>query len=195
MARIWDQDGQKDIDLVEYLNETGASGLTLISRQVLAASASTVTFSAVPQTFENLILEIVARIDEAVANDSITLRFNGDSGASYDFEEIFAKGSTVGGFGALAATSATVGFVPGSSAPANQPSFTRIKVGSYARTVFNKVTNSQSSLFDGAGASTNCWSFSVAGNWRSTAAINEITLSPGGGNFVTGSVFSVYGEL
>lgn len=168
---------------------TGA--LSLISRQVLAAPAATVTFSAIPSTYENLVLEIMATLSDANGVDRLLLTFNGDAGLHYTWQEVFTNGAAVTAAGAGGAVaSGRCGLLPDSTGLTG--GISRIHIPAYARTVFNKTWRG---IAHAAGSLASAFQYDVGGLWNSTAAINSIALADGGGgNFITGSVFSLYGE-
>lgn len=176
-------------------NQSGGGGtLSLISRQLLAAPAASVTFSSIPQTYENLVLEIIAACSDATAGIDLHAQFNGDTGANYDWAGSYASGAGGGQEGQVAATSMKIGYGVGTTAPANQAALTHIRINGYARTTFLKTAIAQADSVQGA-TTTTTFMESLMGNWRSTAAINRITFTDAsGGNFIAGSVFSLYGE-
>jgi hypothetical protein len=54
-----------------------------IAKQVLATAASSVTFSGIPQTFDDLIVRISAHSTDSNTVDNLVIRWNNDSGNNY----------------------------------------------------------------------------------------------------------------
>lgn len=169
----------------------GSGGLTLISRQVLAAASATVTFNAIPATYENLIVEVMASLSDANQVDRLLLTFNGDAGLHYTWQEVFTNGAAVTAAGAGGAVaSGRCGLLSDNTGLAG--SMSRIHIPGYARTVMNK---SWRSIALAAASLASAFQYDVGGLWNNTAAINSVTFADGGGgNFIIGSVFSLYGE-
>lgn len=174
-------------------SQSGSSGaVTLISRTVVGAGgAANVDLTGIPATFENLEVVVVARDDAVVTNHSLLVRLNNDSGANYNWQR---SGSFDGNNGnnseGVGQTSATVGDVLGASAPAGAASTTRMILAGYARTVFNKTIQAFSGGHYGVGQSL---FYQMFNEWASTAAVNRITITPTSGNFVQGTVVTLFG--
>lgn len=170
----------------------GSGALTLISSQTLGAPAATVTFSAIPGTYNNLFIYLNGRCSSAVTADDVTMTFNSDSAAHYTRSYY---GANSGGTG-IAGQSTNVTPLPISdvacaNATAGAAGGGTISIMNYAGTTFWKEYIGQ-------------WIFMTAGNgqtaasagafWQSTAAITQIDLKlAGGGNFIAGSTFQLYG--
>lgn len=170
----------------------GSSGaLTLIQRQVLSVAAATVTFSSIPQTYENLVLEIMGSASDASNSVNANVQFNGDTTGTNYINANIQGGSTApaAGSGSGAITGAVL---PGTSnALTNGAGSGRLTIPDYARTTFIKTCTSTTSLVISSAALA-IYAVSV---WKSTAAITSLSITDsGGGNFIAGSVFSLYGE-
>lgn len=171
-------------------------GITMevISRTVLGSAAASVDITSIPATYEALILDITGRGDTAAAAVAIGVRFNGDTGANYDSQQVYALGTaTVGAAGIAGATSMGVGSLTAASATANNPGLTSLRIPGYARTVFFKALAGWNGRHEGTAAGS-IVAASLYGQWRSTAAINQITVIAGAGNFATGTVVTLYGQ-
>lgn len=69
--------------------------MDLIERVTLSASAASITFSNIPQTYQNLQLRIVGRTSRTGANgDYMLIRFNNITSASYAYHLLYGNGST-----------------------------------------------------------------------------------------------------
>lgn len=177
------------------MGSSGASGggaLVQISRQVLTVAAANITFSAIPQGYENLVLRMVAASSAAAYTDTLNINFNGDSGTNYLWEEITAIGSTAAAASSGVAVAIRLGSIPGASAGAGVVGAVSATVPGYARTNINKTILSTSGGIEAA-AGVQEWA-SAVGQWSSTAAISSIVVQVGFGNLVAGTVATLYGE-
>ena len=166
--------------------------MVLISKQVLGASAPSVTFSSIPQVFNHLRVTYVGRSDFAGTVTNIRMTFNGDTGANYDQCIVDGVNSAT-----TAATSNGItsfqfaGLLVGTSI-ATFPSSGLYDILNYTNTTFYKTATGQSDTASTSPASTYTRNF--YGNWRSTAAITSVSLlAQTGDNLTTGSIFYLYG--
>ena len=171
------------------------STLVKIDDQLLASTASSITFvNPLPTGFRHLLIEWYARGDTAAASASILMRFNNDSTANYDTEVMKCSGASVSASESLGATSMTItDNMPAASATANYFGSGEVKVKHYGGTVGDKlcIGLSVTSL---SNATNNQSLENWLGKWRTTAtAITRIDLLPSAGNFVSGSLFTLYG--
>jgi hypothetical protein len=165
------------------------STYTPIATQTLVSTTASVTFSSIPSTYTDLIL--VTNSANNDGSNSLYFRFNGDTGSNYSANYLYGDGSTVGfgggtgsgPFGLMAyyATPSTV--VGGSNSIFNVMNYSNTTT---FKTAFGRA-NAIGSFYPGAEMLVN--------TWRSTAAINSITIlfSAGGVTFSPGSTFTLYG--
>lgn len=166
-----------------------AATYTLISSNVLSSSAASVTFSAIPSTYTDLVVRWSARSDAADVNDYFSLRVNGITTSVYSLTNLTGDGSTAGSTN-LSSTSARAYGCAGGNATANTFGSGELYIPSY--------TASQNKPLGGYGANeTNASSVfmgAVANLYRQTTAISSITLTIlVGSNIVSGSSFYLYG--
>lgn len=153
----------------------------LISEQVLASAASSVTFTSIPQTYKDIVLEMVP-IKSTTGGGTIRIQFNGDTGASYSTTNLYQENNTINTFRAASNTFIHGGFWNG-SANGNTASFS---VMSYSNTSVHKTTLMRS------GNAVSIVGMNV-GLWRSTAAVTSMLVYNDNGNFSAGSTFRLYG--
>jgi hypothetical protein len=161
-----------------------APGMVLIQKQALVAPAATVTFSAIPQTYTNLLL-VSSGTNDTGTSQNLSIEFNGDTTqADYSYSYILNNGTVSGGFsystpGVLLGISINVG---GSNS--------RSMITNYSSTTVNKVVES---TFMCINPGTAALSGTSGGMWNSNAAITSIVAALASGNFAAGTVFSLYG--
>ena len=171
-----------------------ASTYTLITSQTLASSAASVTFSAIPGTFTDLVLKVSARTDNSGARDYFIVNFNGDSATNYSETVLYTNNGTSARSTASSSSTALgsgYAFVDGNGATANTFSNLEMYMPSYTA-----ARNKPSSTFASAenNSSSSVWLSANANLYRSTSAISSMAFTPyTGGNFLTGSSFYLYG--
>jgi hypothetical protein len=165
-----------------------ANTYQLISSNVLSSAAATVTFSAIPATYTDLILRMSARRDVAAASGAFRMRFNGLTTTIYSFTDLTGSGSAA----ASARASSSAFDEPetvGDTATSNTFSSHEFYIPSYTAS-----QNKPMSATSVAENNTTAAEMSVAAYLlSSTAAINEILIYPPSGNFMIGSSFYLYG--
>lgn len=168
------------------------SPVVLFDRVVVpGGGAASITFSAIPSTHENLRLTLMGRTTQAATSTLITLTFNGDGGANYDYQQVFGVGVAEDANSGAAATSLPCGTLSGSTAPAGVASQSILEINGYARSIFQKAITMLYGTKVGIAAANS--SVVLQGWWRNTAVISSIVLTPASGNFAEGTVASLYG--
>lgn len=165
-----------------------ANTYTLISSNVLSSLASSVTFSAIPSTYKDLVIRITARANTLSAVDTVLgLSFNGSTTSR--------SSTTLNGSGSAASsTRSTTGFnmveMTANTATANTFGSSEVYIPNYAGSA-----NKCFSAFGVAETNATAVTMGVQGLlWSNTAAITSITIDTDGvGNFAIGSSFYLYG--
>jgi predicted ribonuclease toxin of YeeF-YezG toxin-antitoxin module len=159
---------------------------TLISSQTLGSSASSVTFSSLPQTYTDLVLVISAA---ASAQKDIDLRFNSDTAGNYSNTWIAGNGTSTH-TGRTTSTSSLYITYYGGVVTTLGNSLHMVYLQDYANSTTYKTVLSRASS---AGAGVDA----VVGQWRNTAAITNIQIGPnmqqGVNTWSSGSSFKLYG--
>lgn len=161
------------------------STYTLISSNVLSSSAASVTFSAIPATYTDLVLRISARGDNA-GNANLAISYNGAT-TSFSYTRLTGDGSTAASF---RSTNNFVGLVDSAANTANTFGSAEIYIPSYAAT-----QNKPASIFVAQEDNSSTATIAAIANLRSnTAAITSITIAEySANNWVSGSSFYLYG--
>lgn len=169
------------------------NGFVSIASVVGDGSSSTITFSSIPSTYQHLQLRFQGRIALAGGGSvyNANIRFNGDSGTNYTWHAIRGTGSAVAAYGSTGQGFANVDSVfPDANVSASTFAPAIVDIHNYTSTTQNKVLRA----FSGYETNTagNVWLTSSV--WLNTNAITSITITNNASsNFVTGSVFSLYG--
>jgi hypothetical protein len=167
------------------------STYTLIEAQTLASSAASVTFSAIPATYTDLVLKMTTRMATGTFGE-FSVQFNSDSSALYSDTILYGSGSATGSYNNSGSTSLNgILNTEGTSQTANTFSNNELYIPSY--------TVSQSKPVSAVSATENnattAYISANAGLYRSNTAISSITLidNINSRSFAAGSSFYLYG--
>jgi hypothetical protein len=164
------------------------------SYTVSGSTEASISFSSIPQTYTDLVVEYFARINEG-SRDYTVLYVNGDTTqanysyawmAHYDGSSTTQnKGTSSNGmFGACSAYS------PSGATPANAIGVGEFYLPNYALTDRYKSGGVRGWA---TGNSVNYMVTQFAGLWKSNSAITSLTLKPSTGSWVQNSSFRLYG--
>jgi len=162
-----------------------------IAETTLVASAASIDFTSIAADWSHLLLVGYLRTDSAFPD--LRCRFNGDTGANYDYQRILADNASISTAGSAGATAATFSdTLCGSDAVANVFSPAILWIPHYANATNHKSGLGWSSRKT-ANTSAGMAEALTAIFWRSGAAINQVTVLPNSGNFVSGCRVTLYG--
>jgi hypothetical protein len=162
---------------------------TLISSNVLSSTAASVTFSAIPATYTDLVVRCSVRTSYAGTEDYILVRVNGITSSVYSATNLNGTGTTVN---SDRLTSATYTYFLSDAANNTANTFcnTEIYFPSYLASqnkpfsIFSVEENNSSGTVMSA----------TAGLYGQTTAISSISFTPfTGPNISIGSSFYLYG--
>lgn len=145
------------------------------------SGTQTVTFSSIPSTYTDLVIVVNATMS---ADSNVYMTFNGDTGSNYSITNMYGNNT-----GALSTrqTSQTQFLMSLSSFFQNGVVGNMIvNINNYANTSTYKTTLSR---FNNQGVAVQA----AVGLWRSTSAINSISIYSNQGNWSSGSTFTLYG--
>ena len=161
---------------------------TLIESQVLGSSAASVTFSAIPATYTDLVLRASARGDTAGVIMNVNLQFNGVSGTSYSYTHLQGSGSAASSGRDSSQPSSYVGYVDSATATSNTFGSLEVYIPSYTASQSKPV----STISHQEDNNTLGFVRAYATLFSNSAAISSITLTTPS-NFVANSSFYLYG--
>lgn len=153
-----------------------------IATTTLGSAASSYTFSSISGAYTDLVL--VASTQATTSGQGQIIQLNSDTGSNYSATIVRGYGST--------ADSARVSNVTGAllSNTAEPPT------ASFGTYIANFQNYSNSTTYKTILCRANNASIAtdaIVNLWRSTSAITSIKISISGGNFATGSTFTLYG--
>ena len=155
------------------------STYTLISSNVLTSDTASVTFSAIPSTYTDLVFRFSVRSTWALQFIATFVQFNGSGAANYSDTNLQGNGSAAASNRATGNGYLRIGNEPGSSATSNTFSSHELYIPNYTSSQ-NKVASCFSIAEDN---SSTAYVHANALLWRVTDAINSITISDDAGSF------------
>ena len=161
---------------------------TPIATNTLGSAAASLTFSSIAGTYTDLVLVMSARTDNTGTGATYCVRYNSDSSAIYSLTALEGNGSTAISERYTGVSYAESGRLNTSSSSNTTPNLSIVNIMNYANTTTYKTALTRSS------ASNETYAVDAEVTlWRSTAAISSLYIYPSSGNFVAGSIFSLYG--
>jgi hypothetical protein len=160
--------------------------MKLIESKTLGSDTASLSFTSIPQTYDDLVLVFSFRSNRASFLDIILATFNGDSsGRSYRTLE-----GTGSGVSSFTSSAIMAGAATGVSATSNTFSNCQFYIPNY------RSSNAKSASTDAVSEnnSSSAIQYITASLWTGTAAITSIELSPATGTLlIAGSSASLYG--
>jgi hypothetical protein len=160
--------------------------MKLIESKTLGSDTASLSFTSIPDTFDDLVILFSFRSNRATFLDIVQATFNGDtSGRSYRTLE--GTGSAVSSF---TASAIMAGAATGASATSNTFSNCQFYIPNY------KSSNAKSASTDAVSENnaTSAIQYITASLWTGTAAITSIELTPATGTLlIAGSSATLYG--
>lgn len=166
---------------------------TLISSNQLTTNTASVTFSAIPATYTDLLLKISARASGSGTLAALAIKFNGSTTSIYSNTALFAYSTAAtSSRNSNAVSIPAIDNIEDGGGTANSFSSNELYIPSYTvsqnkpTSLFSVVENNTVNNFE--------WLvYGGAGLYRDTAAISSIALTTSAGDFVSGSSFYLYG--
>ena len=155
-----------------------ASTYEPIATTTLSSNQASVSFSSISNSYTDLVL--VANGALSAAYDSIELRLNGDTGTNYSRTFLSGNGTSASSGNSTNTSSLALGLM------GTENSTDIFHINNYSNTSTYKTVISR------ANTASNTVRAGV-GTWRSTSAINQVTVIATSGNFISGSTFTLYG--
>ncbi len=143
----------------------------------------------IPPGYGGLLINYFARGSVAALDDVGLVRFNGDSGANYNWRKILLENATVTGQSQTGQTSFEA-LWPAANSTANIFGGGLMTVLGYASGVFPAVFQHGGGL---ANSTTQTYMDLYEGWYASTTAIHQVSIAPSSGNLIAGSRLIVYG--
>lgn len=167
-----------------------AGAMTAIASTTLGSNTSTITFSSIPATYDDLMLVCYARSSAIATSRGMRIRLNNDTGTNYSGTFLIGDGASATSSRATTADQIFAGNIPAASSTANIFGTLQLNLISYKNSSYNKTALIRNAMdLNGSGAT-----YLNVGLFSSTAAISRIDLYlDSASDFISGSVFALYG--
>jgi hypothetical protein len=160
----------------------GSTYTPIATTSIGNTTTATYTFSSIPSTYTDLILVQSIGNNSGSGASGVRIQYNGDTGSNYSWTYLVGTGSSAVSGRNSNATYYDIGIENDTTNFA----VVTTQIMNYANTTTYKTAISRGSASTRE-VSTN------ASLWRSTSAINSITITKADGNFKQGSTFTLYG--
>ena len=157
-----------------------------IATTTLSSATNTISFGSIPTTYTDLKLVLVATT--STSNQAIYLRVNADSGTNYSYTYVGGNGTAASSSRQTSVTNIDPTQLAGSSTTV--PQMWDFDIFSYAGSTNKTVLYTHTADLNGSGATEK-----GVGLWRSTTAINAVSLTTSSGNMNIGTTATLYGIL
>ena len=165
----------------------------LIASNTLSSSAASVTFSAIPSTYTDLVLKFSARASGSGSLAGLAIKFNGSTTNIYSNTNLFAYSSSgTSDRTSNASNIPQMDNITDGGGTANTFSSNELYIPNYTAAI-NKPTSLSSVVEKNTSSNFEWLVYTGAGLYRDTTAISSIALTTNAGSFVSGSTFWLYG--
>jgi hypothetical protein len=151
-----------------------------IATTTVSSASATVTLSSISGSYTDLILIVQGTLSSG-GTGSINIRVNGDTGSNYSATQLDGNGSSAASYRETSQTSANLGILSGASECNSIFHFQNYANNTTYKTMLARGNN-------GAG-----YVRAAVGLWRSTAAINSISIFNPATTYAVGTTLSLYG--
>jgi len=165
---------------------------SIATTTVGAGGAASITFSSIPSTYTHLQVRGICRSTAAQSFFGLRLRVgNGsvDTGSNYSTHLLYGDGSSAISQGYASTSETYMGTGPAANDTANTFGVAVFDFLEYANTNIYKTVR----VLEGVDTNGAGYVHLNSAGWRSTSAINTVSLYPSGGNFAQYSSFALYG--
>lgn len=162
-----------------------------LATTTLSGSATSVTFSGIPQNFSHLQIRMITRTDRGATLDAMNLAINSDTGSNYSFHSVYGTGTAAPYAEATSGTTAIKFYrAAGGSAASNIFGTTIIDILDYSNLSKNKTVRYLGGVDQNGSGEIEFGS----GCWYNRSVVSSLTFTPFvGTNFVVNSQFALYG--
>lgn len=169
------------------------SSRILIASNTLTSSAASVTFSAIPGTYTDLILKYSMRTDSSSYLQWLNLRFNGDSGSATTYSLTYLAGTGTAAVSGRYTSTYRWAVQGANGALSTSNTFSNYEVYIPSYTVAQNKPASIFGVMENNSSTANQSEIDTAGAlYQNTAAITSILIESGS-NILSGSSFWLYG--
>jgi len=167
-----------------------ANTYTLISSNVLSTATASVTFSAIPATYTDLVLRASARGSDAGNNAPFNIQINGDTGSNYSRIRTYGySGTAYSNLSAGATAYVDSAFFNLGSTTTDTFASIELYIPNYLTTTSKQISGSNAMENNATTAINDMHAVLYQG----TSPITSLGFIHASGNYVAGSSFYLYG--
>lgn len=169
-----------------------AGAYDALATVTLSASASSITFSGIPQGYKHLQIRMIAReSNSATGQGAVWMQFNGDTGSNYAWHRLYGNGSGTPPTGVASSTTwMLAGINANNGEGANVFGASVIDILDYQNTSKNKTIRGLSGEDNNGSGYVGLHS----GLWMNTSAVSSISIYPTATySWLANSQFALYG--
>jgi hypothetical protein len=168
-----------------------ANTFDLIESKIIS-TASNVSFTNLPTTYDDLCFHISARTTRNATSDTILFRLNNDSGTNYVYKQMYAYDGGVGGYENSSGYTAMFSQCLSANGSANAFNVGWYYLPQYRNTSYWKDIIGDSGYPSDTGAA---WQLDLwAATWKNTSAVTSLDFFGGiSDNIAVGTIISLYG--
>lgn len=168
----------------------GGGAFESIASTTLGSNQTTVSFTSIPNTYSALQLRILGRSNfSGSTNGSLRLQANSDTGSNYTWHTLIGFGSTTFAQGYASQTYSQLSYFPNNLVTTGVFGAAIIDIHDYASSSRYKTVR----CFGGDDRNGGGYVGVYSGLWMSTSVISSLQMTHGDGDWLAGSVFSLYG--
>ena len=158
-----------------------------------SGGSATIDFTSIPSTYKHLQIRGIAITSVATYWAVGNVKLNNDAAGNYSFHSLFGTGSTTGTFAQAGASYFEIQYgIAGNSNTSGIFGASIIDILDYSNTTtYKTIRNLNGRELNGGGSEDRIGLSSAS--WRSTSAVNQITISAASGSFQQYSSFALYG--
>lgn len=158
-------------------------------------SSAIISFENISPEYKHLVISGQGRGDGAILESDVNVRFNADSGANYQYQDLRGENAAASAAAATGTNNILIGQAPCASGDNYHASSFEILIPNYINTVFYKQLISKNIHIPNTVVA-NFANINVGGMWFDSSLIDQIELvltTASAGNWDIGTIFTLYG--
>ena len=166
---------------------------SIASYTVTSASTSSITFTAIPQTYKHLVVRMICKVTGS-ANNTIYYQMNGNTSSDYVYYQAYSVGGGLSGSGSAGGTGTDTAYVPSVTGAANYFGAAIINIPDYAGSTIKSIQTIAGHAVNGSGSNFTLFRGGAYYGANSTSPITSLQFTPAGGASIAQySTIALYG--
>lgn len=164
-----------------------------IATTTLTGTTASYSFTSIPQTYTDLVLRIAPLATNNNGRAQI-MYFNDDGGANYTWLRLYGASNVSNTMFISSLTTSgamSIGAAAGAGSSIDSGNLIEWNILNYSNSTYNKNVLAKHRFQEDADGAREIGRF--AGVWKNNNAITKITVAPGSGDYVSGTVITLFG--